>query len=120
MKFILPTNEKSVESNISPVFARAYFFAIYDTETKQVNFIENTASSSQGGAGVKAAQLVVDQGADRLIVMRLGENSFNVLNMTDIQVYQTISEPIKNIFDKCEKDQLKKLEIISKGFHHHG
>jgi predicted Fe-Mo cluster-binding NifX family protein len=119
MKYILAANDKDVLANISPVFARAYYFAIYDTETKEVKFVENEASQSQGGAGIKAAQIVVDLNVDKLIVMRLGENSYNVLKLTDIQILQTPSDSIENIFTNCENNELDELENISKGFHGH-
>jgi len=119
MKYVLATNDKNLFANISPVFARAYYFAIYDTETKEVEFVENKASQSQGGAGVKAAQLVVDLNADKLIVMRLGENSYNVLRLTNIEVLQTPSDSIINIFTNCANSKLNKLENISEGFNGH-
>ncbi len=119
MKYILAANDEDVLANISPVFARAYYFAIYDTETKKVEFVKNEASQSQGGAGIKAAQLVIDLNADKLIVMRLGENSYNVLKLTNIEVFLTASDSIKNIFINCENNKLNKLENVSKGFHGH-
>lgn len=119
MKFLLAANDKDVNEPISPVFARAYFFAIYDTETKKVSFVDNEATKAQGGAGVQAAQEAVDLNVDKVIVVRLGENSFNVLKMTDIEVLQTKSDSMINIFHMCEHNQLSVLERVSKGFHHH-
>jgi len=119
MKFLLAANDKDINESISPVFARAYFFAIYDTDTKQVSFVENAATKAQGGAGVQAAQEVVDLNVDKVIVVRLGENSFNVLKLTDIEVLQTKPDSIINIFHMCENNELSVLERVSQGFHHH-
>jgi len=120
MKYILATNVKDIHSTISPVFARAHYFGIYDTETKNMKFIENKARLAQGGAGVKAAQFIVDQNVDKLIVVRLGENSYRVLQLANIEILQTPEDTLENIFHLCESNQLNKLDCISKGLHHHG
>ena len=46
------------------------YFYIYDTTTNSGDFIINEAATSSGGAGVKAAQIIVDHCVDRLITPR--------------------------------------------------
>lgn len=119
MKFLLAANEKDPHSKISPVFARAYFFAIYDTETKIINFVTNEACQSQSGAGIKAAQLVVDLNIDTLIVVRLGEKSYDILKLANIKVLQTSDDYIENIFEKADEGKLPELQSGLKDFNFH-
>jgi len=60
MKIAIPVDEKSLESNVCVSFGRAPYFLIYDTETKESIFLDNGAAASTGGAGIKAAQTIVD------------------------------------------------------------
>jgi len=52
MKIAIPMNEKTLNSSVSAHFGRAPYYLIYDTETKESVFIDNSASASRGGAGI--------------------------------------------------------------------
>ncbi|NLM58994.1 MAG: dinitrogenase iron-molybdenum cofactor biosynthesis protein, partial [Clostridium sp.] len=51
MKIAIPVDEKSLESNVCVSFGRAPYYLIYDTETKESVFLDNSAAASTGGAG---------------------------------------------------------------------
>ena len=70
MKIAIPVDEKSMGTNVCVSFGRTPYFLIYDTESKESSFINNSAASSSGGAGIKAAQTVVDSKADVLLTPR--------------------------------------------------
>ena len=70
MKIAIPVDEKTLESNVCVSFGRTPYFLIYDVETKESIFIDNSAAASTGGAGIKAAQIIVDNKADVLQMMR--------------------------------------------------
>ena len=63
MKIAIPVDDKSLNSAVSQSFGRAPYFFFYDTETEESDFLDNGAVASQGGAGIKAAQAIVDNGA---------------------------------------------------------
>lgn len=70
MKIAIPVEEKNPETNVCASFGRAPYFFIYDTETKEKLFLDNSAAASTGGAGIKAAQTIADQGACALLTSR--------------------------------------------------
>lgn len=117
MKIAIPVDEKTIESNICVSFGRAPYFLIYDEETKESAFIHNSAATSTGGAGIKAAQLIVDSKANVLLTPRCGENAANVLKAADIKLYKTAGiSPKKNI-DDFIMEKLSLLDEIHAGFH---
>ena len=59
MKIVIPVDEKKPESSVCVSFGRAPYFMLHDTEGKTTEYIANTAAEAQGGAGLKAAQLIV-------------------------------------------------------------
>ncbi len=120
MKIAMPVENNSKENSINISFGRTEYFLIYDDKTKEITYLENTAASSQGGAGIKAAQLIVDSGAKVLITPRCGENAFEVLDVAGIKIYKTNgNDPQKNI-DFFNNDELLQLQEIHKGHHHGG
>lgn len=92
---------------------------IYDTESKESSYVDNTAAASQGGAGIKAAQLLVDQKVEAVITPRCGQNAADVLNAANIKMYQSNhSLAIENI-KAFENGNLNLLTEVHEGLHNH-
>ena len=47
MKIAIPVDEKTLESNVCASFGRTPYFLIYDTETKESVFINNSAATAR-------------------------------------------------------------------------
>ena len=120
MKIAIPVDEKTLESNVCVSFGRTPYFLIYDVETKESVFIENSAAASTGGAGIKAAQIIVDNKADVLFTPRLGENAAEVLKLAEIKIYKTITGSAKDNIDAFIAGELPLLDEFHAGFHGHG
>ncbi|MEA4816347.1 MAG: C-GCAxxG-C-C family (seleno)protein [Lachnospiraceae bacterium] len=120
MKLVIPVENKALDVPVCPSFGRAPFFVIYNTENGEHKFIDNSASASQGGAGIKAAQMLADSGADFLITYRCGENAANVLNAADIKIYKAEDGSVAENIEKCKGGKLSFLAEIHPGFHNHG
>lgn len=120
MKIAIPVDDKSSETSVSQSFGRAPYFLTYDTESKESLFIDNTAVASQGGAGIKAAQAIVDNQVSALLTPRCGENAAEVIKAADIKLYKTMSGSAKDNIDAFIDGKLSMLEEIHAGFHNHG
>lgn len=120
MKIAIPVDKKGLETNVCISFGRAPYFLIYDTKTKESAFIDNGAAVSAGGAGIKAAQAIVDSEVDTLLTPRCGENAANVLKAAGIQLYKTVEGSAKKNLDEFAAGNLLKLDEIHAGFHGHG
>ena len=95
-------------------------FLIYDTETKEKKLLDNSGIAVQGGAGIKAAQVVVDQQAEALLAPRCGENAAKVLQGANVKLYQTESLSVEENIRAFEENRLQELTDIHPGFHGHG
>jgi len=120
MKIAIPVDEKTLESNVCVSFGRTPYFLIYDVEMKESIFIDNSAAASTGGAGIKAAQIIVDNKADVLLTPRLGENAADVLKSAEIEIYKTTTVSAKDNIDAFIAGKLPLLNEIHSGFHGHG
>ncbi len=120
MKILIPSNEKSMDSSVCQSFGRAPYFLIYDTNSKEDIYIDNSATASLGGAGIKAAQTVVDNNVYAVLTPRCGENAASVLKTANIKIFKTKNSSIKDNIIAFNEDKLSLLSEIHAGFHNHG
>lgn len=120
MKIAIPVDEKDMGANVCVSLGRTPYFLIYDTETKESTFLDNSAAASAGGAGIKAAQTIVDNKAKALLTPRCGENAGDVLKAADIKIFKTTTAPAKDNIDAFIDGKLSLLDEIHAGFHGHG
>lgn len=120
MKILIPVDSNSNKTGVCLAFARAPYFLIYDTESKVKKFVENGGASSTGGAGIKAAQSVVDNKADVLIAPRCGENAAEVLTAAGIKMYKSQGNCPQSNIDAFTGGRLKELDDFHSGHHGHG
>lgn len=120
MKIAVPVDDKTIETNVCPSFGRTSYFLIYDTDSKESSFIDNSAAASQGGAGIKAAQIIVDNKANVLLTPRCGENAAEVIKAANIGIYKTINADATENIKAYEAGKLEVLTEIHAGFHNHG
>lgn len=120
MKIAVPVDENSKNTSVCVSFGRAPYFMMNDTDTKEIVFITNGAADSQGGAGIKAAQVVADQRADVLLTPRCGDNAAEVLKAADIKIYKTKEGSAADNIKAYLEGQLPLLTESHPGFHGHG
>lgn len=75
MKLIISAQNPSLEAQVDRRFGRCMWLVLFDTETNQWEAFQNPGASQSGGAGVAAAQLVVDKGADVVLSGDFGPNA---------------------------------------------
>ncbi|MDD4839055.1 MAG: NifB/NifX family molybdenum-iron cluster-binding protein [Clostridia bacterium] len=120
MKIVIPVDENLIGTGVCPSFGRTPYFMMYDTESKESIFIENAAARSAGGAGIKAAQTIVDNRVSVVIAPRCGENAANVLVAAGVKLYKSTNESAMDNIQSFISDKLLPLDNIHPGFHNHG
>ena len=117
MIIAIPINEDREDTDICVSFGRAPFFLFHDTETGKSERISNSAAQAQGGAGIKAAQFVVDKGVKALITPRCGENSAQVFKAADVAIYQSSGANAEQNLADLKAGKLTLLGSFHAGFH---
>lgn len=120
MKIAIPVDDKDLTSNVCVSFGRTPYFLIYDTETNESVFLDNSAIASTGGAGIKAAQTIVDNKITVLLTPRCGENATDVLAAGDIKIYKTTNHSVEHNINDLIAGKLPLLDKISMGVRGHG
>ena len=109
MKIGIPIDERSEDASMASRFGRALYYLIYNFDTKEYEYHENPSAMARGGAGVKASEFLVSQGVKAVIAPRVGPNAEQVLRASNIIIYEGQVEPWKNLIEKLEKNELKKV-----------
>ncbi|MGF7184293.1 putative Fe-Mo cluster-binding NifX family protein [Desulfitispora alkaliphila] len=109
MKIAISTEGKSIESIMNPRFGRCSYFLICDTESGTTKALENSGQQSEKGAGIAAAQQVMDEGVDVLITGSLGPNAFELIENSDIRVYKGEELSCGTLLEKLKNGELEKI-----------
>ncbi len=78
--------------------------------------MENPAAEIQGGAGIQAAQFLVDQGVDVLITVRCGQNAADVFGAAGMKIYKSEGKVATKVLEDFYAGRLKKLTHFHDGF----
>lgn len=115
MKIAVPAEGNTIESSVSPSFGRTYYFIVADSDTLEFEVIDNQAASSQGGAGIKAAQAVVDAGANVVVTFHCGQNAADVLKAADVKILKAVPGTVSEMVQKFKAGELAELTEIHPG-----
>jgi len=89
MKIAVCSQSNHAQSNVDSRFGRTAYFAVYDDTVDAWAFIENR-QNLQGaqGAGIQAAQTIIDAGVQALIAANVGPKAMAALKAGNIDVYE--------------------------------
>lgn len=110
MKIVFSCIGKEMSDVLDPRFGRCGFFVFYDEETGEVAFVENKGQYAGGGAGIAAAQQVIDKSADVVITGNMGPNAFDLIKNSGIKVYQGIHGTCSENLSHYKKGELNELK----------
>lgn len=116
MIIAIPVDEKTNDINVCFSFGRAPFFMLYNSEDESVKFLDNSAAAASGGAGIKASQSLLDNGATALITQRCGENAAAVLD-GNAKIYRAQNVSALENAKLLVAGKLNELKEIHAGFH---
>lgn len=118
MKIGISSTGNGMDSMLDARFGRCSCFVIVDTDTNESRYIDNAARTASGGAGISAAQEMINNDVEAVITGNMGPNAFNVMNNTDIKVYRCGTVPIKTAVQLFKDAKLQ--QIVESGPAHAG
>ncbi len=119
MKLIIPAvKAENFETEIHKNFGRANYFAVINCENNEIEFIKNTSANKNSGAGVAAAQLCADQGADAAAAYHFGPKAYEALKAADIKLLDLNEQKlITEAFNDYQAGKLAESEAGPGGHH---
>lgn len=91
-------------------FGRAKGFVLYDEESNQLSWFSNEENiDTPHGAGIQAAQLVVNIKAEILITGRIGPKAHDVLKKANIKIYEAVNINLKQAYKSLQEGMLTQI-----------
>jgi predicted Fe-Mo cluster-binding NifX family protein len=95
MKIAVTSTGTSMDSPVDPRFGRSPFMDFVELETGRLEARANPFQDATGGAGTRAAQWVVENGAEVLLTGSCGPKASTVFNDAGVQVVNGISGTVR-------------------------
>jgi len=88
MKVAVTSRGRDLDSELDPRFGRASCFIVLNTETGEHEVVDNQQNlNAAQGAGVQAAQTIVNQKVEAVLTGHCGPKAFRVLETAGIKVF---------------------------------
>ncbi|MFX1379959.1 MAG: NifB/NifX family molybdenum-iron cluster-binding protein [Promethearchaeota archaeon] len=116
-------SDGGLNDQMSPRFGRCASFTFVEVDGKQIKAVKtvpNPASTTMGGAGVQATQIIGNNGANAVIVGFLGPNAADGLKALDIHIYQAPNQSItiKEVMNLYLEGNLETLNTSNVASHY--
>lgn len=107
MKIAVSSKGKNLEAEIDPRFGRAAYFILVDPETMAFEAIENQQNLQlPQGAGIQAAQTLVEQGAEILLTGNCGPKAFRILKVTGVKVAVGVTGSVQEAINRFKEGRI--------------
>jgi predicted Fe-Mo cluster-binding NifX family protein len=101
MKIAVTSRGVDLSSQVDPRFGRAPFILVVDTETMEYETLDNSTNAGAfKGAGIQAATMIHNKGADVLMTGYCGPKAFQTLQAAGIKVVSDISGTISEAIER--------------------
>ncbi|MEA3408191.1 MAG: NifB/NifX family molybdenum-iron cluster-binding protein [Chloroflexota bacterium] len=107
MRIAVTSGGDHLEAPLSPVFGRCPAYLLVDTETMEYEIVSNPASGAMGGAGVQAAQFIVQKKVEAVITGNMGPNAYAVLEAANIPTYLAEAGTVQQAIDAFKTGELE-------------
>lgn len=111
MKVAVTSMGQDLESKVDARFGRAKWFVVADTETNQVQVINNEQNlNASQGAGIQTAENISKHGAEAVITGNCGPKAFKTLGAAGIRVYCGAEGTVAEALEKFKGGKLKQAD----------
>ncbi len=111
MKVAITTQGQTIDAGTDPRFGRAAGFIIYDLETDEFVYKDNSVNlESAQGAGIQTAKNIIDSGAQTVITGNVGPKAFTTLQAAGVEIFLCSEPTVKEAIAAYKKGALANTE----------
>jgi len=118
MKLCISSTKNDLDASVDPRFGRCQYFLFVDTGTMKFEAVGNPAFTAGGGAGIQAAQAVVNKGANAVITGNVGPNAFQALQAGGVKIITGAQGTVKDVVERFNKGEYEYAASPSVETHH--
>ena len=117
MKIAVSSTGDNLESDVDMRFGRCKYFMIVESDSMEFNAVSNESIMASGGAGIKAAESIVNQDVEIVLTGNIGPNAHSTLKAAGIKVFTGANGTVKQAVEQYKKGELKETGAASVGSH---
>jgi predicted Fe-Mo cluster-binding NifX family protein len=110
MRIVVSATAEDPGAEASPRFGRCPAYVFVDTERLAFEPVSNPAMGAAGGAGVQAAQFVLEHGAQVVVTGRVGPYAMGVLEQAGVPVFSLEGGTVREVAEAYRAGELRPLE----------
>ena len=107
MKMCVTAASKGLDATVDSRFGRCRYFIILDSDTMELEIVENASVAASSGAGIQAAQTIVNKGVEVVITGNVGPNAYSALRVSSIEVITGVSGTVEEAVGRFKRGELK-------------
>ncbi len=85
----------TLDALVNERFGRCQYFLIVDPDTMKFEAVPNSAEQAQGGAGPKAAEIIINKGVNILLTGHVGDKAETALKRGNIKIIDGLTGNLK-------------------------
>ena len=117
MRIAVSSTGPAMDSPVDDRFGRCSHFVLVEPDTDTYGAVENSARDADRGAGVQAAQLVIDNAVGAVVTGSCGPKAFDTLTAAGIKVYAGASGTVKDAVDAFAAGRLTQIDGANSAAH---
>ncbi|NLS94358.1 MAG: dinitrogenase iron-molybdenum cofactor biosynthesis protein [Planctomycetaceae bacterium] len=108
MKVAVTAQGADLDSPVDPRFGRAKYFLLVDTDSGEFTAHDNVQNlNALQGAGIQAAQAVVNLGAQAVLTGNVGPKAFTTLQAGQVAIYPHASGTVRQAVEQWRSGNLQ-------------
>jgi predicted Fe-Mo cluster-binding NifX family protein len=117
MKIAISSSGKTLDSPLDPRFGRCAWFLIVDPADMRHEAFDNQSAAQSSGAGIQAAQFLVNKNVSAVITGHVGPNAVDTLSAAGIEIFAEQQGTIKEVVERYKNDTLNLTDHSTVGRH---
>ena len=114
-RIVVASDSDSVNGRVFYRFASAPYFILYDINQSEMTVIQNPYAAQVRGMGIVAAQMLIQQKIDAVIVGGIGPQAFDAFYLAKVKVYANAAGSVRDAIAEYELGRLTELKEANLG-----
>ena len=108
MKIAITSTGTGIDSELDLRFGRAKAFVVFNLDDDSYEVVDNVQNlDAMQGAGIQAAQNVVNKDVGAVITGHCGPKAFRVLSASGVKIYTAEAQKVSEVIEKFKKGELQ-------------
>ncbi|MCU0860351.1 MAG: NifB/NifX family molybdenum-iron cluster-binding protein [Thermoplasmata archaeon] len=108
---------ESLDSPVDPRFGRCSYFMVFEEDGGH-RAVRNSGQALGNGAGIQAAQQMLDLGVDTVVTGDVGPNAFRVLAGGGVRMFVKCTGTVASAMDAYRRGDLQQTDASTSPGHH--